>query len=55
MSKSIVKDGELWFICDCGFEGDLDALDVLGAEMGCCPDCGKEEFENTEYQSKEKK
>lgn len=45
-SKITYRNDELYFECTCGWEGDLDALDNLGSVMGCCPDCGNEDFED---------
>lgn len=38
---------ELRFYCDCGWYGEIDELDALGSENGCCPDCGNEHLEES--------
>lgn len=45
MSITTEKHAELWFICDCGWSGTLDDLDAGLSEMGCCPQCGNEDFD----------
>jgi hypothetical protein len=37
---------EVFLECDCGWVGDGESLDMLGADGDCglCPDCGSEDF-----------